>query len=225
MAAFFYYKDLKIVKKIVSILRSRKGAKIVVYMTSIKTTTKELLKDEEIVVRIIQGDKELIGELIDRYENKLTRYVRRFTQESEDVSDIIQIVFTKAYMNLQSFDVTRSFNSWIYRIAHNESVTHLKKRSGNKITFIDFDTFLPYFFAKETSDDRTRARENKEALDGSLSAISPKYREVLVLYYYDELSYQEIADILRIPTATVGVRIKRGKDALQKQLLNNNFQP
>jgi RNA polymerase sigma-70 factor (ECF subfamily) len=181
-------------------------------------------KDEEIVRLVIQGDKELFGELIDRYETKLTRYVKRFTQSPDDVSDIIQVIFIKAYINLQSFDTSRSFNSWVYRIAHNESVTHLKKRSNEKVSFIDFDTFFPHPFAKEETDGRTLQREMKEILETSLSQVSPKYREVLVLYYYDELSYQEIADVLHIPIATVGVRIKRGKEALEKIVVSKHYQ-
>ena len=180
--------------------------------------------DEDIVKLIVLGDKDLFGEIIDRYEDKLTRYVKRFIQHVDDVSDIIQIVFIKAYTNLQSFDTDRSFNSWIYRIAHNESVNYLKKKSNEKVSFIDFDTFLPHVFTKEGADDRTLKRETQELLETSLSSISPKYREVLVLYYYDELSYQEIADVLQIPTATVGVRIKRGKESLEKMLHKNHYQ-
>lgn len=179
--------------------------------------------DEAIAQQVTNGDKDSFGILIDRYEAKLTRYVMRFTQHKDDVSDIIQVVFIKAYTNLKSFDTTRSFNSWIYRIAHNESVTYLKKRGGQKVSFIDFDTFLPHPFAKEESDTLALSREDKEALDSSLATISLKYREVLVLYYYDELSYQEIADVLHIPIATVGVRIKRGKEALQKSLDATNY--
>lgn len=179
-------------------------------------TTLPTQKDEEIVQKVVQGNKDLFGELIDRYEDKLTRYVRRFTQQEEDVSDIIQVVFIKAYTNLQSFDTSRSFNSWIYRIAHNESVTHLKKKGTEKVSFIDFDIFLPHPFAKETADKGVLEKEMKTLLEQSLSKLSPKYREVLVLYYYDDLSYQEIAEVLHIPTATVGVRIKRGKEALEK---------
>jgi len=189
------------------------------------TTTSPIQKDEEIVPLIIEGDKELFGELIDRYEQKLTRYVMRFIQHKDDVSDIIQVVFIKAYTNLKSFDTTRSFNSWIYRIAHNESVTYLKKKGGEKVSFIDFDTFFPHPFAKEESDTLALSREDKGALEASLATLSLKYREVLVLYYYDELSYQEIADVLHIPIATVGVRIKRGKEALEKSLHTNHYQP
>jgi RNA polymerase sigma-70 factor (ECF subfamily) len=184
-----------------------------------------IVTDEEIAKKVCEGDKDIFGVLIDRYEVKLARYVRRFTQQQEDVSDIVQIIFIKAYTNLQSFDTTRSFNSWVYRIAHNESVTHLKKRGTEKISFIDFDTFFPHPFAQEEADKGALGREEKESLEASLSLISPKYREVLVLYYYDELSYQEIADVLHIPIATVGIRIRRGKDALEKALIHNNYQP
>ncbi len=194
-------------------------------MISKEQSTTPSRSDEELVVSVVQGDKELFGELIDRYEPKLTRYVRRFTQQTEDVSDIMQIVFIKAYTNLQSFDSNRSFNSWIYRIAHNESVNHLKKRGNEKVSFIDFDTFFPHPFAQEEADKLSLSREDKEQLENSLSKISPKYREVLVLYYYDELSYQEIADVLHIPIATVGVRIKRGKESLHKELKGNKYTP
>lgn len=173
-------------------------------------------KDEELVRLVVEGDKDLFGELIERYEEKLTRYVKRFTQETDDVSDIIQIIFIKAYVHLKSFDLSRSFNSWIYRIAHNESVTFLKRKSAEKVSFIDFDVFFPHPFAKEEADSISHKRETQELLDTLLTKLSPKYREVLVLYYYDDLSYQEIAEVLRIPTATVGIRIKRGKEALSK---------
>jgi RNA polymerase sigma-70 factor (ECF subfamily) len=179
--------------------------------------------DELVAKKVCEGDSDLYGVLIDRYEQKLTRYVKRFTQHEEDVLDIVQTIFIKAYTHLQSFDQTRSFNSWIYRIAHNESVNYLKKRGGEKVSFIDFDTFLPHPFAPEESDKLALDDETKRLMDTCLQNISPKYREVLILYFYDELSYQEIADVLHIPISTVGVRVKRAKDALEKVLINNHY--
>lgn len=187
--------------------------------TDIKST------DEEIAKRVCRGDKEAFGVLIERYEDKLTRYIRRFTQVNDDVSDVLQVIFIKAYTNLQGFDTSRSFNSWIYRIAHNESVNHLKKKGSEKVSFIDFDTMLPHLFADEETDTEAQKEETKRILESSLKNISPKYREVLILYYYDDLSYEEIAEVLQIPTSTVGVRIKRGKDTLKKVLDSNNYQP
>lgn len=174
--------------------------------------------DEQIVAIIREGDKELFGVLIDRYEAKITRYIKRFIQNEEDIADIVQNVFIKVYVNLQSFDLSRVFNSWIYRIAHNETVTYLKKKGNEKVSFLDFDTVLPHPFAKETADKPTLDKELETMLSANLASIPLKYKEVLVLYYYEELSYQEIADILRIPTATVGVRLRRGREHLEKRI-------
>lgn len=174
--------------------------------------------DEQLMERIRGGDKELFGLLIDRYEAKLTRYIRRFLQNDEDITDIVQNVFIKVFVNLQSFDVDRSFNSWIYRIAHNETVTYLKKRGNEKVSFLDFDTMFPHPFAKEMADKPTLDKELENLMTTSLSLIPLKYKEVLVLYYYEELSYQEIADILHIPIATVGVRLRRGREQLERYI-------
>lgn len=174
--------------------------------------------DEQIVLRVRGGDKELFGVLIDRYEAKLTRYIKRFLQNEEDITDIIQNVFIKVFVNLQSFDVDRTFNSWIYRIAHNETVTYLKKRGNEKVSFLDFDTIFPHPFAKETADKGTLDKELENLMTSSLSLIPLKYKEVLVFHYYEELSYQEIADILHIPIATVGVRLRRGREQLEKHI-------
>ncbi len=174
--------------------------------------------DEQIVLLIRKGDKELFGVLIDKYEAKLTRYIKRFLQNEEDITDIVQNVFIKVFVNLQSFDVDRTFNSWIYRIAHNETVTYLKKRGNEKVSFLDFDTVFPHPFAKETADKGTLDKELEDLMTSSLSLIPLKYKEVLVLYYYEELSYQEIADVLHIPIATVGVRLRRGREQLEKHI-------
>jgi RNA polymerase sigma-70 factor (ECF subfamily) len=179
--------------------------------------------DEQLVILIRKGDRELFGSIIDRYEAKLTRYVKRFIQNEDDIADIIQNVFIKVYCNLQSFDVDRLFNSWIYRIAHNETVTYLKKKGNEKISFLDFDTVFPHPFAKETADKYTLDKEQEAVLASSLSTIPLKYKEVLVLYYYEDLSYQEIADVLCIPTATVGVRLRRAKAHLHKHISSNHY--
>src|SRR3954470_6961664 len=97
--------------------------------------------DEQIALAVQSGRSEKFGELVERYEAKLLRYARKFLLDPEDAQDIVQDIFIKAYENLQSFDATRRFSPWIYRIAHNEFVNALKKRESRKTIFtIDFDT-------------------------------------------------------------------------------------
>src|ERR1043166_6670972 len=101
--------------------------------------------DEQIALAVQAGTTERFGELIERYEAKLLRYVRKFLLDPEDAQDIVQDTFIKAYENLQSFDASRRFSPWIYRIAHNEFVNALKKKQSRRTMFtIDFDTLFPH---------------------------------------------------------------------------------
>lgn len=174
--------------------------------------------DEEIVAKVKSGDSESFGVLVQRYEAKMARYGRRFLSDPSDIEDLVQEVFLKAYVNIQSFDVTRRFSPWLYRIAHNEFVNALKRKSRQPFSFFDFDTDIvfPHPIAAETADKEAHDRELRQALGASLDKIPDKYRESLVLYYVEELSYQDIAEVLRIPISTVGVRLQRGKEKLKK---------
>lgn len=177
--------------------------------------------DEQVALRVQNGDAEAFGVLMTRYEPKLMRYARKFLLDPDDAADIVQDVFLKAYENIQSFDVSRRFSPWVYRIAHNEYVNDLKKRSSRKTTFtIDFDTLFPTLAATDTADSAALERDTKETLERFLKEVDPKYREPLVLYYLEEMDYRAIADILHIPVSTVGVHLMRGKALLQKLAAN-----
>ncbi len=173
------------------------------------------LTDEEIAARVQRGDIESFGMLLDRYRNKIQRYARRFLFTGEDVEDVVQESFIKAYVNIKSFDTNRKFSPWMYRIAHNEFINAMKKRGREKTSYIDLDALIPQLAAPETTDSDIHKEELRRELDSSLDKLNAKYREPLVLYYFEDMNYKEIADILHIPVATVGVRLRRGKIALQ----------
>jgi len=178
--------------------------------------------DEEIVQMVQLGNFELFGELVKRYEAKMKRYARKFLNITEDIEDVVQEVFIKTYQNIKSFNLEKKFSSWLYRIAHNEFVNALKKHKRRKVfSFFELDILLPYSVAKndDTGIDLERIRQ---AIDKCLDKLEIKYREPIILYYLEELSYKEIADILRIPISTVGIRLKRGREKLKK-LMGNKF--
>ena len=174
--------------------------------------------DEQVALAIQGGAAEKFGELVERYEAKLLRYARKFLLDPEDAQDIVQDIFIKAYSNMQSFDAARRFSPWIYRIAHNEFVNALKKKQSRRTLFtIDFDTLFPHLQASDTADSAALERDTKETLEKHLGGLDAKYREPLILYYLESMDYREIADILRIPVSTVGVRLARARGMLQKQ--------
>ena len=172
--------------------------------------------DEEIAAIVQSGDLESFSFLVERYEKKLKRYAKKFLANPEDINDIAQEIFIKAYVNIKSFDIDKKFSPWIYRIAHNELVNMLKKKEKSPLPFFDADTLFPHPVSKEETDKKTKEDEIKKVLDKCLKKIHPKYREPLLLFYMEELSYNEIAEIMRVPISTVGVRLKRGKKMLKK---------
>jgi len=176
------------------------------------------MTDEEIASKVQTGDTESFGIIVERYAPKITRYARKFLSHIQDIEDLVQEVFLKAYANILSYDAKMKFSPWLYRIAHNEFVNALKKKTRLPLPLFELDVLFPHLPAKETADSETNEREIKLMLKDYLDQISPKYREVLVLYYFQELDYQEIAEILHIPVSTVGVRLNRAKF-----ILKNNF--
>ena len=172
--------------------------------------------DEQIAREVQQGRPASFAILVERYEGKLLRYARRFLFAQADAEDLVQEVFLKAYTNLQSFDAHRSFSAWVYRIAHNEFINAIKRKGKEPVPFFDPDTLFPHPTAPTRADTELQEQQLKEMLEAVLSQLDPKYREPLVLYYYEDLDYEQISDVLRIPTSTVGIRLKRGKEHLQK---------
>lgn len=178
------------------------------------TEPMEELSDEAIAAQVQAGEVEAFGQLLLRYEAKMLRYASKFLIDGEDAADVVQTVFLKAYTNIQSFDAGRKFSSWLYRIAHNEFVNIVAKRSRQPFNLVSLDEVLPHPFASERADTELERNELQKRMELCLQKLDAKYREVLVLYYYQELSYTEIADVLHIPVSTVGVRLTRAKKAI-----------
>lgn len=174
--------------------------------------------DEEIAIAVQSGDIDVFGELVHRYEAKMQRYARKFLSSQEDIEDLVQDVFIKAYTNMQSFDTNFRFSPWLYRIAHNTFVNELKRKSRFGLGVFEADVLLPQLPSKESADTLVLENELKAEMEKTLADLSPKYREVLILHYFEDFSYQEISDILQIPVTTVGVRIMRAKQKIKPSL-------
>ncbi len=174
--------------------------------------------DEELAALVQRNNEGAFGVLMERYQERLLRYGRRFLADDDRIEDIVQDVFIKTYQNMRSFDATRKFSPWIYRIAHNAFANALRTKHREPIIFVDFDTFMAH-----PSDEHDLAGEEDRKtmlvlVESGLAELPALYKEIIILYYIEELSYQEIADILRVPVGTVGVRLRRGREALKKKI-------
>jgi len=173
--------------------------------------------DEEIAAKVQQGESEVFGMLVDRYEPKLLRYGKKFLATKEDIEDIVQDVFLNTYRTIQSFDTAQRFSPWIYRIAHNAFVNALRKNEYLPIS-VDFDTFIAHPVYEDPVEREHDQLAMRLMIDRGLEGLSSKYREVLILYYFEELGYKDIADVLHVPIGTVSVRLRRAKELLKKNL-------
>jgi RNA polymerase sigma-70 factor (ECF subfamily) len=172
------------------------------------------LYDEDLIQQVYQN-QELYGEVVKRYQNKLQRYVTHLGASKEEAQDVVQDTFIKAFTNLHSFNLSLQFSSWIYRIAHNEAVNLFKKESKyQKFSFSDWlMEVLPSTVDVEAE---ITQKIDLEQLKKQLNQLDLKYKDVLVLYYLEEKKYTEISNILKIPTSTVGIRLKRAKEQFKK---------
>jgi len=174
-------------------------------------------KDEKIALLVQSGQSEFFGILVKRYEEKMRRYAQRFFSDNEDRKDIVQDIFIKAYINIKSFDAERKFSSWLYRIAHNELVNNLKKKNNIFLSLFDFDldTFFPQSSSEDDPNEKIDKKNMSKLISECLDELPDKYKEPITLYYLEELSYKEIADVMSIPTSTVGIRIQRAKKLMK----------
>lgn len=172
------------------------------------------VSDERIVAQIVAGNLDLYGQLMMRYEQKLLRYVIYLIHDSSKADDVVQDTFIKTYQNLNGFNPKYKFSSWIYRIAHNEAMNAIKK-DRHIMRDLDVEEIREASYESNIIRDIDRAilRGNIKAC---LDEIDNKYREVLMLLFYENMKYSEIADILHVPISTVGVRAKRAKIKLKQ---------
>ena len=180
------------------------------------------LSDEKLIEIIREENKELYSEIIKRYKNKLSHYLRKFIRDSDELEDVLQVVFIKAYKNLYGFNIKKKFSSWIYRIAHNEAINQIKKYSKERLFFDEeeYKIIDEKIDINNTVDKKLLKQEIKEYL----SKIKLKYQEPIILFYFEQKSYEEISDILRIPKSTVGTLISRGKKILKQNLQKKMYE-
>lgn len=165
------------------------------------------LSDEELVQKS-SSDPQAFAALIARYKGRFFHYLKGFSGLRDDeIEDVVQMSFIKIYRNLKAFRLDLKFSSWAYRIAHNEAVDEIKRRrrqgSENEL-----DLELP---DKISLIDQLDEKLERNKVLAVLKEMSPDYREMLTLYFFEGQGYKEISDILRKPLGTVCTQINRAK--------------
>lgn len=182
------------------------------------------IKDEELV-RLVLEDQDYFLYLINRYEGKILRYIRRMTNvRQEEAEDILQDIFIKVYKNINSFNNDFKFSSWIFRIARNEIISNFRKISSRPQLVNDEDNFFLNNLVSELEVTKELDQELlKKDIQYILNNLDNKYREVLILKFLEEKDYNEMSDILKKPVNTIGVLINRAKKKFLEEINNKNI--
>jgi len=175
--------------------------------------------DESVVMRVRCGEIAAFQLIVFRYERKLSLYLTHLVGDRDEADDLLQDVFVKAYQHLADFDTARKFSPWIYRIAHNEAVNWIRKRS-RRPTMVSWDDIVETTGEQqpiepmETVEEQWIRRELRDDVRVALGRLNEERREILTLRYYLDKSYREIAEIVGIPMNTVASRVSRAKKSL-----------
>lgn len=181
----------------------------------------DVITDQEIIKRTLT-DRNAYSLIVERYEAPLTRYIKRLGCSDNDATkDLLQEIFIKTYLNLNDYDNSLQFSSWIYRIAHNETVSFFRKNSTRPRVAISYEELEMFEQVKDEVDIRLIVEQAHDTriLHDSLTRLENKYRDVLILRFLEEKSYDEISDILKIPMGTVATLVSRGKAKLKTLLV------
>ncbi len=178
--------------------------------------------DNELVI-LVRKNPEALSYIIDRYRTKLERYINRRTSVSNhDKEDILQDVFIKIYRNINEYDNSLIFSSWIYRITHNYIIDwHRKNKKYTCISLDDDDSKLIHILQDEDNTvglQKMFDQENLDLIKNEIKKLPKDYQEILMLKFFEDKSYEEISDILKISINSVGVKINRAKKLLKQKI-------
>ncbi|WP_018131481.1 RNA polymerase sigma factor SigW [Effusibacillus pohliae] len=179
------------------------------------------LLEHKIVKRAQKGDRIAFAELVELYKDKLYNLSYRMLGNPHDAEEVAQEAFMRAYIHLKKYDSRHKFSTWLLRIATNCCIDRLRKKQADysldapldEADGADLYTILP---SPDTlPDDQVVIREARLQLQAAIEQLPPAYRAVVILKYVEDLSLQEIADVLSVPVSTVKTRLHRGREALR----------
>lgn len=181
-------------------------------------------EDAQLIERAAQGDEQAFRLIVEKYSRALRFHITRMVRDKEIIDDLIQEIFLKAFSNLGSYNTSFAFSTWLYRIATNHTIDHLRKKKLKTLSIDEPVQSKDGEMQIEIPDNSTRADEliltqqrNKIILD-ALETLPSKYRTVIEMRHMEEKSYQEISEELDLPLGTVKAHIFRARELLYKYL-------
>lgn len=176
------------------------------------------------IKQVIKGDQDAFGEIVEIYKNSVYQLSYRMLGNKQEAEDIAQEAFIRAYVNINSFNQDLKFSTWLFRIATNLCIDRIRKKKPDY--YLDAEVFgtegLTMYSQIPANtplpETELESLELQETVQKEILKLPEKYRSAIVLKYIEELSLNEISEILDLPLGTVKTRIHRGREVLRQQL-------
>jgi len=187
------------------------------------------LADGELVTRALAGREESFEELVRRYQRPIVAYVYRMIGDYDLALDQTQEVFIRIYNSLERYRPEFKFSTWIYRIAHNAAIDHLRRSDSSHTEDLEVaceggQTFQKPLTSKAPTPEQESERSERRAeIEEVIRQLPPAYRELIVLRHAHDFSYDEIAEVTGLPLGTVKNRIFRAREAMRAQLVERGI--
>ena len=185
------------------------------------------ITDLELIASAIRGREDAFEGLVRRYQRPITSYIFRMLGDYEASLDVSQEVFTKVYNSLSRYSSEYKFSTWLYRIAHNAAIDHMRRNSVNPQSLETENADGTYQLQIECpkpgpEQDRERSEWRTE-IDSVVKRLPSAYRELILLRHSQDLSYDEIAEVTGLPLGTVKNRLFRAREMMREIFLERGF--
>ncbi len=192
---------------------------------AIESTRK--LTDGELIVDAVNGRVDGFEELVRRYQRPITGYVFRMLGDYESSLDVTQEVFIKVYNSLTKYSPEYKFSTWLYRIAHNAAIDHMRRNpvSPQSLEAENADgSYQIQIESRRPSPEQDHERKEwRHEIDAVVRCLPPAYRDLILLRHSRDLSYDEIADVTGLPLGTVKNRLFRAREMMREMFIQRGF--
>ncbi len=173
--------------------------------------------DESYIERVLSGDKSSYALLVERHKNMVFTIARRMMENREEAEEVAQDAFLKAYKSLKKFKQESKFSTWLYKIVYNQCITELRKKKKTVNSLDDEETNIDI---EDTYNkiDQLEETDRKRYLDKAIDSLDDDDSMIVTLFYQDEMSTEEIAEIMDMSVSNIKIKLYRSRKKLYEAL-------
>ena len=183
--------------------------------------------DRDLVATAVNGVEGSFEELVRRYQRPISAYVYRMVGNYESALDLTQEIFIKVYSSLRRYRSEFKFSTWIYKIAHNAAIDHLRRTTTREQSLVmgpENDQFdLPVESGRLSPEQESERKERRGEIESVVRTLPGNYRELIILRHSQDLSYEEIVEVTGLPLGTVKNRLFRAREMMRQQFVEKGI--